>query len=127
MIYDDLRDLENVREISLLELLAAELPARVGAPISVKNLRDTLEEAHETVERWLRIFERLYFSFRIPPFGTFCREVGLGAAHHRSQQTTGEKRSFKSYVGDRRHSFWKKGPSSRNRNRHWPRLPWRRH
>jgi len=69
VIYDDLRDLENVREISLLELLAAELPARVGAPISVKNLRDTLEVAHETVERWLRIFERLYFSFRIPPFG----------------------------------------------------------
>ena len=69
VIYDDLRDLENVREISLLELLAAELPSRVGAPISVKNLRDTLEVAHETAERWLKIFERLYFSFRIPPFG----------------------------------------------------------
>jgi len=69
VIYDDLRDLENVREISLLELLAAELPSRVGSPISVKNLRETLEVAHETAERWLKIFERLYFSFRIPPFG----------------------------------------------------------
>ncbi|MCD4749601.1 MAG: ATP-binding protein [Thermoanaerobaculales bacterium] len=70
VIYDDLRNLENVREISLLELLAAELPVRVGAPISVKNLRDILEVAHETAERWLTIFERLYFCFRIPPFGT---------------------------------------------------------
>jgi predicted AAA+ superfamily ATPase len=69
VIYDDLRDLEAVREISLLEILAAELPSRVGSPISVKNLRDTLEVAHETAERWLKIFERLYFSFRIPPFG----------------------------------------------------------
>ena len=25
--------------------------------------------AHETVERWLTIFERLYLCYRIPPFG----------------------------------------------------------
>jgi predicted AAA+ superfamily ATPase len=28
-----------------------------------------VEVAHETVDRWVRIFERLYVCFRIPPYG----------------------------------------------------------
>ncbi|MBW2368525.1 MAG: ATP-binding protein [Deltaproteobacteria bacterium] len=69
VIYEDIRDLENVKEISLLELLAEELPNRIGSPLSVKNLKELLQVAHETVERWLKIFERMYYSFRIPPYG----------------------------------------------------------
>ncbi|MBU1745334.1 MAG: AAA family ATPase [Proteobacteria bacterium] len=69
VIYDDIRDLERVKELSLLELLAEELPSRVGSPLSVKNLKEVLEVAHETVDRWIRVFERLYVCFRIPPYG----------------------------------------------------------
>jgi len=69
VIYDDIRDLESVKEISLLELLASELLNRVGTPLSVKNLKELLQVAHETVERWLKIFERMYYCFRIPPYG----------------------------------------------------------
>lgn len=69
VIYEDIRDLEHVKDISLLELLAEELPNRVGAPLSVKKLRELLEVAHETVERWIKIFERMYYCFRIPPYG----------------------------------------------------------
>lgn len=69
VIYDDIRDLERVKELSLLELLAEELPRRVGSPLSVKNLKEVLEVAHETVDRWIRVFERLYVCFRIPPYG----------------------------------------------------------
>jgi hypothetical protein len=69
IIYEDIRDLENIREISLLELLAAELPSRVGSPLSVKNLKEVLSVSHETVERWITIFERMYYCFRIPPYG----------------------------------------------------------
>ncbi len=69
VIYEDIRDLETVKEISLLELLASELPNRVGSPLSVKNLKELLQVAHETVERWLKIFERMYYCFRISPFG----------------------------------------------------------
>ena len=69
VIYEDIRDLENVREISLLELLAEELPNRVGSPLSVKNLKELLEVSHETVDRWVKIFERMYYCFRIPPYG----------------------------------------------------------
>jgi predicted AAA+ superfamily ATPase len=69
VIYEDIRDLETIKEISLLELLAEELPNRVGSPLSVKNLKELLQVAHETVERWIKIFERMYFCFRIPPYG----------------------------------------------------------
>ena len=69
VIYDDIRDLENIKEISLLELLASELPNRVGSPLSVKNLKEVLQVAHETVDRWINIFERMYYCFRIPPYG----------------------------------------------------------
>lgn len=69
VIYDDIRDLENVREIGLLELLARELPNRVGAPLSVKSLKETLQVSHQAVARWLDIFERIYYCFRISPYG----------------------------------------------------------
>lgn len=69
VIYEDIRDLENVREISLLELLAAELPNRVGAPLSVKNLKELLDVSHESVERWIKVFERMYYCFRVSPYG----------------------------------------------------------
>ncbi len=69
VIYEDIRDLENVREISLIELLLDELPNRVGSPLSIKNLRELLQVAHDTAERWISILERMYVCFRISPFG----------------------------------------------------------
>jgi predicted AAA+ superfamily ATPase len=70
IVRDDVRDLERVREISLIELLVDALPSRVGSPLSVKNLREDLEVAHDTAERWLDILENVYVCFRIPPFGS---------------------------------------------------------
>lgn len=69
VVRDDLRDLERVREISLLEHLVDLLPTRVGTPLSIANLRQHLEVDHKTVERWLQILEHLYVCFRIAPFG----------------------------------------------------------
>ena len=69
VIYDDLRDLETVKEIGLMEVLAETLPGRVGSPLSVKNLREDLQVAHETAERWITILENMYVCFRILPFG----------------------------------------------------------
>ncbi|MCC6220820.1 MAG: ATP-binding protein [Deltaproteobacteria bacterium] len=69
VVREDLRDLENVKELSLIELLAERLPACVGSPISVQSLREDLNVAHESVERWIKVLERLYFCFRIPPYG----------------------------------------------------------
>lgn len=37
--------------------------------MSVKNIKGILQVAHETAERWLSILERMYYCFRIPPYG----------------------------------------------------------
>jgi predicted AAA+ superfamily ATPase len=70
VVREDLRDLEHVREISLVEHLVDLLPARVGSPLSIKSLREDLEVDHKTVERWITILENLYLCFRIAPFGS---------------------------------------------------------
>jgi predicted AAA+ superfamily ATPase len=69
VIHEDLRDLEGVREVSMLELLLHYLPACVGSPLSVNSLANLLQVAHETIEHWLAIFDRLYVSYRLAPFG----------------------------------------------------------
>lgn len=70
VLNEDVRELENVQEISRLELLLAHLPACVGSPLSVNQLRTLLQVAHSSVERWLTIFENLYLTFRLSPYGT---------------------------------------------------------
>ena len=69
VVRDDLRDLERVREISLVEHLADLLPGKVGSPLSIKSLREDLLIDHKTAEHWITILENLYVCFRIPPFG----------------------------------------------------------
>lgn len=70
VLRDDLRDLERVREVSLVEHLADLLPEKVGSPLSVKSLREDVQVDHKTAERWLGILENLYVCFRLPPYGS---------------------------------------------------------
>ena len=65
----DLRDLTFIREIEKIHQLAWELPARVGSPLSVKNLANDLEVDHKTAKNWIAILENLYYSFSISPYG----------------------------------------------------------
>jgi uncharacterized protein len=69
VVREDLRDLEHVREISLIEHLTDLLPSRVGSPLSIKSLREDLQVDHKTVEHWLQILENLYVCFRVAPYG----------------------------------------------------------
>jgi predicted AAA+ superfamily ATPase len=69
VIREDLRDLERVREISLVEALVDQLPDKVGSLLSVKAIREDVEVDHKSADRWITILEHLYVCFRIPPFG----------------------------------------------------------
>ncbi len=69
LIYEDLNSLENVKDVALLEQLALRLPDLVGSPLSVNALREDLQVSHQTVTRWLMMFENIYLSFRVLPFG----------------------------------------------------------
>ena len=49
VVRDDLRDLEQVREIWLIEQLVDLLPDRIGSQLSIRGLREDLEVEHKTV------------------------------------------------------------------------------
>jgi uncharacterized protein len=69
IIQEDLINLESVKEVSQLDLLAHILPNKVGSPLSINNLRKDLSVAFETAERWVQILENLYHCYRIAPYG----------------------------------------------------------
>ncbi len=69
LVREDVASLERVEELGALELLSVRLPGLVGSPLSLNALREDLQVAHKTVERWMDIFERLMFVFRLAPFG----------------------------------------------------------
>jgi predicted AAA+ superfamily ATPase len=69
LIYEDLIQLERVKDLGNIERLALRLPELVGSPLSINARREDLQVSHQSVALWLQIFERLYAIFRIPPFG----------------------------------------------------------
>jgi len=68
LIRQDLRDLTRLTEVSQVEILASLLPEKVGSPISVQSLREDLEVAYTTVQRWLKFLEALYYQYEIKPY-----------------------------------------------------------
>ncbi len=69
VIQEDLISLEQVKEISQLDLLVHVLPSRVGSILSLNNLREDLQVSFETVDRWIQILENIYYCYRISPLG----------------------------------------------------------
>lgn len=69
VINQDLRDLETVKDISLIELLAQNLQTKVSSAFSLKSLQEDLSVSPNTVEHWVQILEMLYYCYRIPPYG----------------------------------------------------------
>ncbi len=69
LVRSDLRDLETVKDLDKVELLAEELPRRVGSPLSVKSISEDLEVDPKTVKRWISILDSLYYCFQLAPYG----------------------------------------------------------
>ncbi len=70
LVKTDLNSLETVKDIDKVELLAEELPRRVGSPLSHKSIAEDLEIDPKTVKRWIGILDSLYYSFQVAPFGS---------------------------------------------------------
>jgi len=68
LVREDIRDIENIRELSLLQVLVDTLPSKVGSLLSLNALREDLSVAHKTVSNWVDVLERFYYHFRIYPF-----------------------------------------------------------
>lgn len=70
LIKEDIRDIEQVRDLSALQILVEILPTKVGSLLSLNSLRGDLEVAHKTIATWMDILERFYYHFRIYPFAS---------------------------------------------------------
>lgn len=96
IIKEDLRDLEHVTELGLMEKLSLRLPELVGSPLSINSLREDLQVSHKTIARWLEILEKLYFIFRVYPFGApRIRAVKKEAKHYHTDWTQVAEESFR--------------------------------
>jgi predicted AAA+ superfamily ATPase len=68
LVKEDIRDLENIRDLSALQVLVSILPEKVGSLLSINSLREDIPAAHKTMASWMEILERFYYHFRIYPF-----------------------------------------------------------
>lgn len=78
-----MRELEFVKDIGTVEMLAIRLPDSVGSPLSINARREDIGVAHQSVARWLDIFERIFYIFRVHPFrAPSIRAVKKEAKHY---------------------------------------------
>jgi predicted AAA+ superfamily ATPase len=70
LVYQDLRDLNTIGDLSKLELLVDALPGRVGSVLSIKSLQVDLEVSPNTVSRWIEVLEGVYYCYRVLPYGS---------------------------------------------------------
>lgn len=68
LVREDIRDIEQVRDLSALQVLVELLPGKVGSLLSLNALREDLSVSYKTVALWVDILERFYYHFRIYPF-----------------------------------------------------------
>ena len=68
MFREDILDVQSIRDIGNMKLLSDILPSRVGALLSLNNMREDLEVSHRAVTHWMDVLEAFYYQFRIYPF-----------------------------------------------------------
>ncbi len=68
LVKDDIRSLEDIKEISLLAILAQLLPSRASSILSINAIREDLEVSHKAIARWISILELVYYCYRIYPY-----------------------------------------------------------
>lgn len=68
LIREDIRDIENLRDISSLQILVELLPKKVGSLLSLNSLREDMETTHKTISSWAEILEKFHYHFRIYPY-----------------------------------------------------------
>lgn len=66
--HEDIRDLTKVQEVGQLEILAEILKSQSGQLVNYSNISSDINVSVDTVKRWIKILDNLYFSFLIKPW-----------------------------------------------------------
>lgn len=67
ILYEDIQDLDPIRQLQLLQLLVDALRLRVGSMIVIANLAEDLGVSPKTAKAWLLLLEKMYMVFAVYP------------------------------------------------------------
>ncbi|MCF6248323.1 MAG: ATP-binding protein [Desulfobacula sp.] len=68
VIKEDIRDLDSIRQISLVELFIHQLRTRVGNLIVMSNIAGEIQVSPKTAAKWVDVLERMYLLFAVRPY-----------------------------------------------------------
>lgn len=68
IIREDIRDLEPIRDLNAVTLLAGMLRERVTSRISLTSIAGDLQVSPHTVKHWIDVLEKMYLIFKVTPF-----------------------------------------------------------
>ena len=68
VLREDVRDLEQIRNIQLLGMFLDMLRYRVGGLITISNMASDLQVSPKTAKSWLEVLERMYLVFSVRPY-----------------------------------------------------------
>lgn len=68
LIRTDILDFEKIHDFKAIQLVLDLLRLRVGSPVSYSSIAEDVGIAVNTVKKYIRILESLYFVFRVSPF-----------------------------------------------------------
>jgi predicted AAA+ superfamily ATPase len=75
LLREDLRDLESIKDLKSLELLAELLKNYAGGLLSYSNLAKDVEISAKTAKRWVQVLEKLYLIYLLTPFSGSMKRV----------------------------------------------------
>jgi hypothetical protein len=68
LLREDVRDLDLIRDLQALELLAEILKNYAAGLISYSNLAEDVEISPKTAKKWIQALEKLYLIYILPPY-----------------------------------------------------------
>jgi len=63
IIKEDVRDLEQIQNLDILEVFVQHLKERVGSTLAISNLAQEIGVSQPTATKWLKILEKMYVIF----------------------------------------------------------------
>jgi predicted AAA+ superfamily ATPase len=68
VLKEDIRDLENIRQLEIIKIFVDALRNRVGGLITLSNLAEDLQISPKTAKTWLLLIEKMYLGFAVYPY-----------------------------------------------------------
>ncbi len=68
LVREDLRDLSRLEDVAAMELLITLLKDRIGGLLNLNNIKDDVHVSVDTLRRWMKYLEALYYVYWIPPY-----------------------------------------------------------